>query len=237
VSRAARTVGVIGGLGPAATLDFLARVLAATPAARDQDHVRLIIDNNPAVPDRQAALAGTGPSPGPALAAMAAGLERAGADFLVMPCNTAHAFQAEIEAATRLPLVGLIDETAAAVASSGVGTVGLLGTRGCLEANLYQNALAARGVRALAPAGEALDALMAVVRAVKAGDVGADRRAQMRAIALELAAGADALVVACTEIPLALEPAGLPVPVVDATDVLVERTVALARGAPWPERL
>ena len=80
-----KTVGVLGGMGPAATLDFFQRVLASSGATRDSEHVRLIIDCNPFVPDRNAAVAGTGPSSGPALADMAQGLERAGAELLVMP--------------------------------------------------------------------------------------------------------------------------------------------------------
>jgi aspartate racemase len=209
-------------------------VLKATPAAKDQDHLRLLIDNNPLVPDRQAAQAGTGPSPGRALAAMAAGLERAGADFLVMPCNTAHAWAAEIEAATRLPLVSLVEETADAAAALGARTAGLLSTRGCLDARLYQAALERRGIVPVLPEDEAQDALMGVVRAVKADAAGPEVRARMRSIAEGLAGTSDALVIACTEIPLALDVEGLRAPVLDATDVLVARTVALARGAPLP---
>ncbi len=82
-----RTIGVIGGMGPAATLQFIARVQALTPAARDQDHVRLLVDCNPAVPDRNAAVAGSGAAPGPILAQMALGLERAGAEVLVLPAR------------------------------------------------------------------------------------------------------------------------------------------------------
>src|SRR5262245_16312339 len=100
-----KTIGVIGGMGPAATADLFAKLLAATPAERDQDHLRVLIDNNPHLPDRNAAIAGRGPSPGPHLAESARGLERAGADFLIMACNTAHAFVADIEAAISIPLL------------------------------------------------------------------------------------------------------------------------------------
>ena len=85
-------------MGPEATVDFMAEILAATPATEDQDHLRLLVDQNPQLPSRQLALAGAGESPGPQLAAMAQGLERGGADFLVMPCNTAHAYRDEMVA-------------------------------------------------------------------------------------------------------------------------------------------
>ncbi|MDP8916544.1 MAG: amino acid racemase, partial [Pseudomonadota bacterium] len=147
------TVGVMGGLGPAATLDFFAKVLRATQAVRDQDHLRLLIDNNPAVPNRNEAAAGRGPSPGPALADMARGLERAGADFLVMVCNAAHGWEGEIREATTLPFVSLIGETVAAARRlrPDLRAVGVLASSGCHDAGLYEAAFAADGVRVLAP--------------------------------------------------------------------------------------
>jgi aspartate/glutamate racemase len=99
LSSAARlSVGVLGGMGPETTLDFMAKVVRATPAGVEQHHIRMLVDHNPTVPDRHDAIAGRIPSIGPRLAAMAEGLERSGADFLVMPCNAAHAFQADVVA-------------------------------------------------------------------------------------------------------------------------------------------
>ncbi|MEZ4608353.1 MAG: amino acid racemase [Deinococcales bacterium] len=104
-----RVPGVIGGLGPEATLDFFAKLLEKTAAKSDQEHLHVIINNNPHVPNRNEAIAGRGPSPGPALAANALALKAAGADFLVMVCNAAHAFQADIEAVCDLPLLSIIE--------------------------------------------------------------------------------------------------------------------------------
>ncbi|NEX92127.1 amino acid racemase [Caulobacter sp. 17J65-9] len=234
-----KTVGVLGGFGPAATVDFFDRVLKATPASRDQDHLRLIIDNNPLAPDRNAAIAGTGPSPGPALAAMAQGLERAGADFLVMPCNTAHAFQAEIEAATRLPFVSLISETVKATRAErpDARRVGVLATSGCLTAGLYPKAFAAEGVDTVVPEGELLERFMTLIYAIKAGDTGPAARAEMAAIGQALVdQGAQALIAGCTEVPLVLGAHDAAVPLISSTDVLVARTVAYALGEPLPVR-
>jgi aspartate racemase len=240
VSGRRRAVGVIGGLGPAATLDFFARVLAATPAERDQDHLRLIIDDNPWVPDRNAAIAGTGPSAGPALADVARGLERAGAEFLVMPCNAAHAFQTDIEAATSLPFVSLIEETvtAALKAAPGARRAGILGTTGTLQAGLYAKAFGARGVTTVEPQGAALERFMTLIYLIKRGDAGDAVRDDMRALAGELnAAGAELLVAACTEVPIVLAQADVDLPLVVSTDVLVERTIAFASGAePLPAK-
>ena len=225
------TVGVLGGLGPEATLDFYAKVIALTPAARDQEHLHLIIDSDPRVPNRNEAVAGTGPSPGPALAAMAKRLEGAGADFLVMACNAAHAFQADIEAAVSVPFVSIIDETVRATVARcpGVQTVGVLGSSGCLDARLYQTAFARYGVEVVVPESAEREGLMTLLYRIKAGDKGGEVRAAMQALTeLLVAGGAQAVVAGCTEVPLVLAQDALGVPLVDSSAVLAERTVYYA---------
>ena len=224
-----KTVGVIGGLGPEATLDFFAKVLALTPASNDQEHLHLLIDNNPKVPNRNEAVAGTGPSPGPALAASAQALEKAGADFLVMVCNAAHAFQWDVTNAVSIPFVSIIEETVAAtlVKLPNVKTVGVLASSGCLDAHLYQTAFAKRGVTALVPTGENREAFMTLLYRIKAGDkeVGGDMLELARSLIHQ---GAEAVVAGCTEVPLVLFENDLSVPLVNSTDVLVESTIAYA---------
>ena len=228
-----KVVGVLGGMGPEATVDFMAKVIAATPADKDQDHVHMLVDHNPTVPNRQAAILSDGRDPGPALAVMAERLEAAGADFLVIPCNTAYVFQDSISAATRLPLVSIIDVTIADVVAQvpGASKVGLLATDGCLKAGVYQDALAARGIEPLVPDAAELRELMSLVNGIKAGRSGADTAAGMRDLATSLCArGAEALIAGCTEIPLVLQQSMLPVPLIASTDALAVHTVALARG-------
>lgn len=224
-----RIVGVLGGLGPEATLDFHARILRRSKARSDQEHLHLIINNNPKVHDRNAAVAGLGPSPGPQLAAMAVALERAGADFLVMVCNTAHAFQAEIEQATVLPLVSIIEETVnEALRCGGIRRVGLLATSGCLDARLYQNAFARHDVLTVKPD---RSLFMNLLYRIKEGDTGSKARAEMKHLASTLvAAGAEVVIAACTEVPLVLSQADVQVPFISSTDVLVDATIAHARG-------
>ena len=233
MSRAERTIGVLGGMGPAATLDFLAKLQRATPAVTDQDHVRVLVDLNPKVPDRNAALDGTGPSPAPVLAEMAAGLERAGADGLVMVCNSAHAFAQEIRAALkRAPLLSLIEETVAAVRRDypQVRRAGLLAATACLDARLYQDAFAAEGVAVVALEGELRARFMALLYRLKAGELGAQSRAEMRAITDRLIdRGAELIVSGCTEVPLVLGPGDIEAPLVDSTDVLVAAALAFAQ--------
>jgi len=222
------TVGVLGGMGPAATLDFLCKLHAATPARLDEDHLRVITDSDPRVPGRNAALRGDGLSPGPALAAMARGLVAAGAECLAMPCNAAHQWAGEIAAAVPVPFVSMIDAAVEAVARSGARRVGLLAADATLRAGLYRRALAARGIEAV----ETVDAMPAILR-VKAGDTGPGCRAAMAALAAELAGqGADVVLMACTEVPLVLDHADTDVPLIDATAALVEAVLARALVAP-----
>jgi aspartate racemase len=224
-----RAIGILGGMGPAATVDLMARIVAATPASGDAGHLRLLIDCNPAVPDRNRAIAGDGPSPGPALAAMARGLEMQGADMLAIACNSAHAWADEIRAATRIPLVSMIDATIEAIRAGypGVTRVGLLAADACLGAGLYQRPLADAGYGVLTTVDQG--PFMALVYGVKAGDMGPEARAGMVAIAHDLAArGAELIVAACTEVPLLLGPDDSPVPLLDSTDALVDRLVVAA---------
>lgn len=230
----ARTLGVLGGMGPAATLDFHSKLLAADAGALvDQDHLRVIIDSNPLVPDRNLAVAGRGPSPGPVLADMARGLERAGAQGLVMVCNAAHAFRADVEAAVAVPLIGIVEATAqaAVLRLPGLERAGVLASSGCLDARLYPDAFAPLGVEVVEPRGVWRERFMALLYRVKAGEVGEASRGEMRAIAEALVGeGAQAVVAGCTEVPLVLDDGELPVPLVDSTAALVAAALAFARG-------
>ena len=222
--------GVMGGLGPAATVDFMSRVMAATEASRDQDHIRLLVDHNPTVPDRHRAIAGDTPSVAPELVAMARGLESAGAEFLVMVCNTAHAYVDDIRAATSIPFVSIIDVTVEALGEAPL-EVGVMAAEGCLAAGLYQAALVQAGHQPVLWNDAELEQFMDLVYRIKAGELDANIGAAMSRLAASLEfAGAEALIAGCTEIPLVLDGAALGLPLFSSTDLLVERTIELARG-------
>jgi aspartate racemase len=238
-------MGVLGGMGPQATADFLAKLVAATPVDREQDHLRVQIDLNPKVPDRSAAIAGCGPSPGPVLAAMAAALERAGVDFLVMPCNTAHAFELEIRAGLGVPFVSIVAEAGAACRRNwpAARRFGLLATSGCIAARLYQenfedslaNSLednhAPHVVSVLTLAPEDQQRFMALLYRIKLGDQSNAARAAMRGFGNALIdAGADVIIAGCTEVPLVLGATDLARPVLDTSANLAQRCVRYALG-------
>ena len=216
-------------MGPDTTIDFMAKVIAATPAKKDQDHAHLLVDQNPGLPNRQEALLGDGEDPGPAMAAMARGLERAGADFLVMPCNTAHAFLPAIREAVSIPLLSIVGVTVDAC--RGHDAVGVMATAGCIRAGLYQDALGAAGIAPVLPDDDAVEEITRLAFAIKLGDRGPEVTAGMKTLADALVAqGAGALVAACTEIPLVLTQDMLGVPLVSSTDVLARATAAICAG-------
>lgn len=233
MTRQRKIVGVLGGMGPDATVDFMTKVIALTAADKDQDHLHMLIDHNPTVPNRQTFILGGDEDPGPVMAAMARRLEAAGADFLVIPCNTAYAFQDSILDAVDIPLISIIDETIEAASEKipGAKAVGLLATNGCLLANVYQDAMAAKDLVAVVPEDDELERLMTLVNGIKAGNKGDDVSASMRKLAEALIdRGAAAIIAGCTEIPLVLDSSMLDVPLISSTDVLAQKTVQFAQS-------
>src|SRR6516225_7744843 len=134
-------LGILGGMGPLATLDFMRKVLDATPAARDQDHVPMIVSCLPQIPDRTAAFRGEGGSPLEAIVACGRRLERAGADLIVMPCNTAHLWFDEVQAQLQRPMLHLVDAALReALDRAGPDArLGLLATDATIASGLYIN--------------------------------------------------------------------------------------------------
>jgi aspartate racemase len=229
-----KIVGIIGGMGPAATIDFMSRVLNATPATIDQDHIRMLVDNNPRIPSRQLAMRGQGTDPGKTISDMAVRLQTMGADFIVMPCNLAHNWQSDIEAVITIPFVSIIEESvrAAMGKSEDDGPVGLMTTPGCFQAGLYQKSLvdAGRTTVIIQTPKELADTMM-LVEQIKAGDRSHSVVEGLRALANHLVRrGAKVLIAACTELPLVLNQEMFDVPFVSPTDVLAKITVEIALG-------
>lgn len=232
-----KLVGVIGGMGPDATIDFMSRVLAATPAGKDQDHIRMLVEVNPKVPNRQLAMRGDGDSPGPEIAAMATRLEAAGADFIVMPCNLAHEWQSEIIAATSIPFVSIVEvSVAAARARCGEDSaIGLMTTPGCFSAGIYQRALKTAGLAVVTQLPGELTDTMTFVERIKSGDRSDEVANGLHELGKKLIArGADVLIAACTEFPLLLNESMFEIAFISTTDALARKTVALALGDELP---
>lgn len=224
------TLGVLGGMGPAATLDFLKKLQAHTPAATERDHIRVLVDINPQVPDLDA----PGSMAGPVLAEMAGALAGAGAQVLAIACNSAHAHAGLIQRASGLPLVDMIETASAAAARTGAMRVGVLGARGALR--LYREYLAAQAISLVALTPERQAVFMELLARIKAGDVGPEVREAMKGLARELVkGGAEAVIAGCTEVPLVLTKDDLRTELIDPAELLARRCVAVClRMEPLP---
>ncbi|MGB8814371.1 MAG: amino acid racemase [Paracoccaceae bacterium] len=212
-----KTVGIIGGMGPEATILLMQKVLNATPARDDADHIPLIVHQNPAVPSRlNWLLAGTGDNPGPVLAQMARDLAAAGAMALAMPCNTAHAYAPQIIAATPLPF---LDMRSATVATLPKGRIGMLASPAVRLTGAFDAEMNDAGLSPVFPVDEA--PVLALIRRVKAGDTGPQARAAMAVLAENMAPYCDHLLIACTELSLLTDALPFHLPWTDSLDCLV----------------
>jgi aspartate racemase len=216
-------------MGPVATADFYLKLVQATPAAIDQEHLQVLIWSDPTIPDRSEALLMHGADPTPALVAGAQLLRQSGAELLAVPCNTAHAFLKSVQAEVGIPLIHMIEETANHVRmlTPDIQRVGLLSTTGTQRAGLYQAWLNQKGIQVLIPGADSQENLvMPAIRAVKAGQSDFSVKSRFVMAARELvAAGAQAIIAGCTEVPVGLDAGDLEVPFVDPARILAESVV------------
>lgn len=238
--RAPFRLGIVGGVGPAATVDFMGKVVANTPAGRDQDHIRMVVEQNPQIPDRTANLLHGEADPTVALYATCKRLECEGANAIAIPCNTAHAYVQRIQGQLQVPIVHMPAATIAYIARQyGAGQpIGLLATSGTLASRVYHEVAAAAGLDLLVPDEAAQARVMRAIygeKGVKAGFVDGQCREDLLAAAEHLVGrGAGVLILGCTELPLVLPQAqgyrigGRMVALVDPTDVLARCCVGLA---------
>jgi len=231
-----KILGVLGGMGPLASAQFMLRLTLLTPAGRDQDHIPAVLWSDPRVPDRTAARLGSGPDPLPWLVHGLHGLAAAGCGAVAIPCNTAHGWIEGMRAASPLPILHIIDAAAADLRRQGVGPgrVGVMGTKATLAMRLYQDRLGALGWPTIEPDADQMDRLVSpAIAAVKANRVAEAYAPLAEVVASLRERGAQAVVLGCTEIPLGIQ-AGpwetLGLPLVDTIDALARASIAWARG-------
>ncbi|MHB8648248.1 MAG: cysteate racemase, partial [Thermomicrobiales bacterium] len=225
-------VGILGGMGPAATADLYTKIIAATPATRDQDHLHIVIWADPTVPDRSTALLHGGEDPTPWLIRGAAQLVAMGASLIAVPCNTAHAFFPALERAIAVPFVHMMDEIASSVEVMypSVERVGLLATTGTIASGLYQEWFATHHIEVVVPNDDLQErVVMGAIHRVKAGQIGQETtRLLLEAAEYLIEHGAEALIAGCTELPLVFRDGDASVPIIDPTRVLAEAVVRRA---------
>ena len=238
-----KTIGILGGMGPEATVDCFDNIVRNTPAAKDQDHLRVVIDSNPAVPDRTAAIVADGQSPVPVMVSGCEALQRAGADFIIIPCVSAHFFLADVQQQIELPILSIFDAVAEAIKREHpeINTVGLLGTTGTVRGGLFQQRLMEDGILTIVPEDAVQSKIMSAIYDIKNAE--ADRtRSEIRNALISAAEslishspeGAEGIIAGCTEIPLALRQKHLPLPYFDAVTILARAAILRAGIAPIP---
>ena len=234
-----KTLGIVGGMGPAATCDLMEKIIALTAAACDQEHLHILADVDTDIPDRTAAILGNGPDPAPEMIRSGRRLEAAGAELLLLPCNTAHCFYDRLAAAVGVPVLHMPRLTAQVLREAGVRRAAVLATDGTVRSGVYADALAAAGVEAVYPTAEHQALVMRLIydgvkgrrvplTDIPVGDILTSLRER----------GAETFLLACTELPIAFRALGLMDGCLDPTRVLAFEAVRAAGAAttvsdPW----
>jgi len=227
-----KIIGILGGMGPEATIDLFYKIIKFTPVEKDQDHLRIIIDNNPKIPDRTAAILGKGEDPLPALRESARNLEKAGADFIIIPCNTAHYFLPSIQESVKIPVLNMIVEAASETQQRipQIKKVGLLASMGTYKIKIYHQRFKKYNIEVISPEEKDKEEVMKVIYAVKAGNLSEEVKNNILKITQKLIdKGAEAIIAGCTEIPLILKEQDISVPLIDPTQILAKAAVKKAR--------
>lgn len=228
-----KVVGILGGMGPESTVDFFSKVIKATPAQKDQDHLRIIIDNNPKIPDRTLALLGKDKSPLEELKATIQNLKRAGAELIAIPCNTAHYYYDELQESVNTPIINMISETVKYIHREfpHIKKIGLIATTGTIKMGIYHKAI--KEMELIIPSGAAQEKVMETIygeQGIKAGYGGNPRKYILEVTEALVKGGAEAVLIGCTEVSLVLNQNDLSVPLIDPLQILAEAVVREARN-------
>ena len=229
-----KTIGILGGMGPEATVYFFRLIISHTAARRDQDHVPLLIYSLPQIPERTPAILGRGPSPVPLLRKGVRTLARAGAHFIVIPCISAHAFLSEIRRASPVPVLSLLEEALAGAKRNhpGLKRVGLLATTGTVRSGLFAKEFARARIEVMTPSEEEQSRVMDAIfgkHGVKAGFTRGKPRRLILGIARRLIKrGAEAIIAGCTEIPLVVRDEDISVPFIEPMRIAARAAIIKA---------
>ena len=227
----ARMIGILGGMGPEATLDLFSTIIRLTPAKKDQDHIQVLIHSNPKIPDRTEAIAQHGESPLPYLVESAKILEHGGAGIIAMPCNAAHHYLPEIRRHISIPFIDMIEETCGRIRVQWPDsmTVGLIATIGTVLSGVYSESLTKAGIAVQLPSQEDQQKIQVAIDQIKAGIHDRSPRETLQSIGARMSeAGAELIILGCTEIPLAFSSAEVNYPTLNPTRILAEVAVAWA---------
>jgi aspartate racemase len=221
-----KSIGIIGGMGAAATCDLFNKVITMTDAKSDQEHIHIFIDCNTNIPDRTKAILGRGEDPVPEIVRSGIRLQSMGADVLVMPCNTAHYFYDRITPFFDIPLLNMLKLTAQEIKEREICKIGLLATDGTIKSGVYHAVLAEAGIDLVIPSPEKQTSVMDVIyNGIKASNRDIDLTEFYCAIDELFEQGAEILILGCTELPVAFDVFHIDRPVIDPTAVLAAAAI------------
>jgi len=225
-----KTIGILGGMGPLATVEIFRKLVTMTDAGCDNEHIPVIIDNNTQIPDRTSHILGRGESPLFELVKSAVRLQDAGADVIIIACNTAHYYYDELVRHVKIPIINMIEETAKEILKSRPGTkrFGLIATEGTIRAGVYKKVFDSFGLELIQPDQKYEQHIMDVIYGIKSGLKDMDPE-NLKNVLKELKKqGAEAFILGCTEIPIAFNMFGIKEDYVDSSEVLVRRAIEFA---------
>jgi len=226
-----KTIGILGGMGPEATIDLYYRIIKATPASKDQDHIKTIIYSNPKIPDRTKAILSEGRSPLPELVSTASAIKRAGADFIIIPCNTAHYFINDLRKKIDIPIIHMINLTSTFLTYKYpfLKCIGLLATDGTIQTGIYNESFRNEDIKIILPSDNTQKLVMsAIYDHIKLGKLESGKNILNFVSNDLIESGVEILITGCTEISLVLKNGDLTIPVLDPLQILAQYAVDVA---------
>lgn len=223
-----KTVGTIGGMGPGATALLFQKIIDHTDAKMDADHIHILIDNRPSIPDRTAAILNGDDTPVRKICESGKRLEEMGAELIAIPCNTSHYFYPYIQENLDVPVINMLEETAKECKKLGFASVGVLATTGTKNTGIYEQALSAQGLQTIYPDEAGQEVLMSIIYDyVKAGKLVTGEIFKEQLEDME-SKGAQAFVLGCTELPIVFSDGDMGRKFIDSLDILAKKTVEMA---------
>jgi len=227
-----KTIGIIGGMGPLATVKLFEKIVLLTNAETDQEHLHILVDNNTSIPDRTDFILGkTSTNPIEQLILSAKKLESMGADFLIMPCNTAHYFFNDLVKAVTIPVVNMIEETAKYICETyeNINTVGLLSTEATANKQLYENIFNNYGLNIIKPSIESQNNITELIYSIKSG-IEYKYISKVYSVMKEIEnKGTDLFILGCTELPIAVDLYKIEGTFIDTLEILALKSIEYAK--------
>ncbi|MGL4796778.1 MAG: aspartate/glutamate racemase family protein [Paraclostridium sp.] len=222
-----KKVGILGGMGPLATVDLFNKIVIMTNANCDNDHIHILIDNNTEIPDRTSFILGDGEDPTPELIKSATTLESMGADFIVIPCNTAHHFYKFVQDSVSIPVINMIEETAKFIVNMNLNSnkVGLISTTGTIFSGVYDTMFKKYNLEIVKPDTKGQQVIMDLIYGVKEGNTDFDLNSIYKVLENLSDSGCSYVILGCTELPVAFQTLDIKGDFIDPTRILAQAAI------------